>query len=143
MAIIVGESTWATVAEADEYLTLKIGTQEWFNLREAATKGLASKETYLATAFQEILSAEGFTVLDSDTSDNLKSAQIELAFYLLENYAAYTADKRDAAHGVTSKKVSKWSESYANGNYSALPPNVVRFLSLYSSGNTLLNLSVD
>lgn len=140
MALVVGQNSWATVLEADEYLSNRVKTGDWFSLPDAPTNpGDESKETYLITSFYTLIGWDTLNLTPDLTDENVKNAQIEFAFFLLNYYEDY--DKRMAiqAQGVTRFEFSKREEEYKAGGVT-LPPVVEGLLSEYSTGNTFFVL---
>lgn len=141
MAIIIGTNSWATVAEADAYLTNKVGTSSWFALAETPTSpGDPSKESYLIMSYEYLLSNCGYSIPADSTDENVKKAQIEFAYYLLNNQEAFDERSEIIASGVKEFKASKWSEKYAdNLNGEVMLPRVVQN---YLKGYYLLNVTM-
>jgi len=148
MALVVGENSWATVAEADAYLTDRVGTQEWFTLDEAsANPGDPSKETYLIMAFNYLLTKNGYCLDKTLTDENVKKAQIEFAFYFVDNFTTYEDDNNSLTRGAKSFNLSKWREqlnSEANwaGDY-PLPAFVSTYLTGYQCSNVTVPLDPE
>lgn len=111
MSIIVGQNSWVTVLEADAYLETKTGSQGWFLLNTSpATPGEPSKESYLITAFYWLLD-DSFGLSASLTSDLIKRAQFEAAYFLLNYSSEYEDREAKIAMGVNDFKNSKWEET--------------------------------
>lgn len=146
MAIIVGTNSWVTIAEADAYLTARLGSQDWFTLSDSpASPGEESKETFLVMAYNLLVNKPGYCLTPGMTDENVKNAQSEFAFYLSQDYASFIENADGAARGISSFKLSKWSESYFRnweGDY-ALPVFVNAFLDAYRLDNNLADISVD
>jgi len=148
MALVVGENSWATVAEADDYLTDRVGTQEWFNLDETpSAAGEPSKETYLIMAYNYLLTKNGYCLDSTLTDENVKKAQIEFAFYFVDNFTEFEDDSNSLTKGAGSFNLSKWreqlnSEANWNGDY-PLPAFVSVFLTEYQCTNVTVNLDAD
>lgn len=138
MSLIVGGNTWATVSETDDYLSLKVGSSPWYDLREASSKGQPSKEAYLHTAYLSILA--GYAVEEETSDSNVKKAQMELAFYFCENYARFLNDQYSSAKSLKSVTMSKWKEEYRDYSGDGFPLVVQSLLSGYSVGNIVMNV---
>lgn len=125
MALVVGTNSWVTVAEADAYLADKwnAGTT-WTGLTNP------QKESALITAFYWIRRRYPGIPLVGVT-DNVKNAQIELAWYIVNYYNAHV--KRDSLYrqGVRKFKISKWSEDLSE---SQLPEAVQDLLEDFLTG---------
>jgi len=146
MALIVGENTWATVAEADAYLADRVGTQNWFLLDESpAAPGEPSKESYLSMAFNYLINKGGYCLDKALTDDEVKYAQIEFAFYFVDNFTTFEDEANSQGKGTTSFQVSKWRESLGTNwvdDY-ALPFSVSTFLNKYICSNVTVHLTVE
>lgn len=122
MAITPGVDTWATVAEADAYLTNLVGASNWFALPISnTTPGTASKEAYLVSAFYWLSGVYGLAE-DAAAPDLLKRAQAIAAQWLIENQEDYKAHDAIIASGVTEFSWSQWTEKLAT---SVRPPRSV------------------
>ena len=140
MALVVGSNTWATVAEADAYLANRVTAGDWFLLDESpGNPGDESKESYLATAFYLLMGSTSVILSSSLTDSNVKSAQIEFAFYLLNNLISY--EERDAlqSQGVSKFSFSKRMEEFT-GKGVSLPSTIKGLLAAYTTGNTFFTL---
>ena len=102
--VVVGTNSWVTVAEADDYLEEKFSADAW------ATLSTTIKSQCLITAFWWIYNYPSFNIPKSSTSENVKNAQIELAWWTYQYYTSY--EKRGAliSSGVTDFTLSKWKE---------------------------------
>lgn len=110
MPLTPGTDTWATVAEADALLALRVGTQAWFALDEAPTApGDESKDTYLGTAYQWLKGMYGLAATAA-APDALKEAQILAANWLIGNKIEYEKRETLTASGVEDFSWSQWSE---------------------------------
>jgi hypothetical protein len=146
MALIIGENTWATLAEAASYLNTRLGSGSWFTLVDSPVNpGDESKETFMIMAFNLLVNKPGYA-LDKDlTDDNVKYAQIEFALYLSANFNQWSISADMATKGLTSFTLSKWSEQYFTNwvGDAPMPIFVTFFLADYRMDNTTVNLSVD
>ena len=140
MALVVGQNSWVSVAEADTYLTNKIGTGDWFDLSSTSTPGAESKESYLVSAFRWLISSPEFSIDPAATDDNVKNAQIEAAEFLLFNYK----DRRDRmgaiTSGVTDFDYSKRSETLDLAKM-VIPIHIRGLLSVYGQSSAFVLLS--
>lgn len=124
--IVINTNSWVTIVEADTYLDEKVGASAWAALTDE------QKSEYLITAFRWInrLPDYDFSVV----TNNMKYAQIELAWYIYGNYTTHTKHEALYASGVRNFRVSKFTESLAKPE---LPPVVKDLLDdydLYSGG---------
>lgn len=145
MAIIVGENTWVTILEADAYLTTRIGTAAWFALPDTAGAGLPSKELYLIMAFNMLVNHPSYCLDATLTTDDVKNAQTELAFYFVSSYDSFIQQSDIATRGVSSFGLSKWTESYFRsweGDF-PLPVMVSMYISSYKSDGLMVDLTVS
>ena len=146
MSIVIGVNSWATIAEADEYLTTKVGSGPWFGLIDSpASPGDPSKESYLIMAFETLVYKPGYNLAPDNTDDNLKKAQIELAYYFVGNYAQFVEQSDMANRGLSSFTLSKWSESFFNsweGDF-PLPYMVSKFIGSYRMDNTTVDVDPE
>jgi hypothetical protein len=143
MSIDIGVNSWATIAEADAYLTNKLDSQPWFALPDSAGAGEESKELYLIMAFYTLVDKQGYYLAPGNTDEDLKKAQTELAFYFIDNYASFVDQADTMNKGVSSFKASKWEEDYfaSNAGDFPLPYMVTKFISNYKLWGTTVNLS--
>ena len=102
--VIVGTNSWVTITEADDYLEEKFGADAWAGLSNNL------KAQCLITAFWWIYNYPFFNIPKSSTDENVKNAQIELAWWIYLYYKGF--EKRGAliAGGVTDFTLSKWKE---------------------------------
>lgn len=134
MALVIGTDSWATLVEADAYLTNKVGTSEWFSLTDTpATPGAESKESFMIMAYNQLLTKVGYDIPSDSTDENVKKGQIEFAYYLLTSGDEYNQRVDLQSQGVTEFKLSKWSEKYSEESIlnQPLPSIVANFLSDY------------
>ncbi len=139
MAIQVGTNSYVTIVEADTYLTDRLEAEEWFNLVDTGTPGQASKTTYLISAYNWLQSAPALSLPSSSNDDNLKQAQIEAAFYLLEHYTALNARRAIQAQGVESARLSKKWETYVDPTKSEIPAYITGGISQYDTANDVVD----
>ncbi len=104
MALVVGTNSWATVAEANTYFTTSYGRSDWAGFTDTV------KETLLITAFNWINQQSQFSIAASNTTDIVKQAQYEAAWYWYK-YHANTEDRRALFYqGVREFEISKFRE---------------------------------
>ena len=139
MALIVGQNSWATIAEADTYLTYRINAEAWFELSASADPGVVSKTSFLVTAFYWLLNAPQLSLSANLTDDLLINAQIEAAFFLLEHGGELNARRATMFTGVESFKLSKRSEKL-NINNLQIPSYIIGTLNAYMAENTTAEL---
>jgi hypothetical protein len=130
MGLILHDNSWVTIAEADTYLSDKFGASAWLLSTD--------KAALLITSFREIYFNPDFSIPKTSTNEAVKSAQIELAFWLL-NYDV-DRDKREALQimGVTSAKADDTQENY-NCKF-ILPPFVTNLLSGFLTGSCIARI---
>ena len=104
MALIVGDNSWETVAEADAYLINRIGASNWSLLDNL------TKEQYLITSFYWLLYDSSYNLDKTLTDDFIKHAQSESALFLLNYYNEYSKREALVASGVIEFTFSKWQE---------------------------------
>ena len=137
MSLVAGTNSWATVAEADTYLTDRMDAEGWFDIPETDEPGVRSKETLLISAFHWLMSALDLSA--SLTSDDVKNAQIEAAWWLNNHYSAL--DERRAAifTGVEDFEMSRRSEKLNIANLK-VPDFIIGFIPQYSTENLTAEL---
>jgi hypothetical protein len=105
MSLLVGVNSWVTTAEADAYLGDKWGVgAEWTGLTTT------EKEQALVTSYRWIQGLRQYNISPSSTNENVKNAQIELAYYIVENYTQHKKRTALYAQGVRDFSISKWKE---------------------------------
>lgn len=144
MALIVGQNSWCTVAEADSYLTNKIGAEEWFGLSNEGSPGQVSKTSLIISAFYWLSLAPGLELSSTLTDINVINAQVEAALFLMNHSTAI--DERGGAiySGVTEFKLSQKMERLNRDNL-VIPDYIMGMLRNYSivSGVALLEGEYD
>ena len=134
MGLTVGTNSWATIAEADTYLTNRIGAEDWFDLSDTGDPGAVSKETLLITAFYRL--SASYNIEASETDTNLKNAQIEAAFFLMDNFVEFDERDKTLAAGVQKFRQSQWSEDYRDGFTEVMFPGfILNFIKDYTGGS--------
>jgi len=140
MALVVGTNSWATVAEADSYLEDKINTEQWFALNDESTpSGSVSKSTLLTSAFWWLMGAPQLSLSASLSSDDVKHAQIEAAFFLFEHYDALNERRAAIFTGVENFDLSRRSERFKIDQLK-IPDHIMGILSSYGVENTTAQL---
>lgn len=139
MSIIVGENSWVTIAEADDYFATRIGTTSWFSLSDTpSTPGADSKESFLVTAFYWLVD-DVYGLTPSSSSAVIKRVQLESALFLLKYSLDFYDRQAKVAGGVTSFMLSRWTENLSS---ISKPQNILDILynAGYSSSNTFVQL---
>ena len=85
MSLIVGTNSWCSIGEADSYLTNKRNAYEWFNLGDTDDPGVICKTSLLVSAYRRLINSAEFNIASSSTDDNVKNAQIEMAWFLYKH----------------------------------------------------------
>lgn len=139
MALVVGQNSWATRAEANSYLEDKINTIPWFSLPDDGIQGGVTKDNLLVSAFYWLRNAPGLSLPDISTDENVKNAQIEGAWYLY-NYDEDSSDREAAIYsGLSSFTLSKRSENLDINNIQ-IPQFIIGILRDYAEQNTTVDL---
>ena len=104
MALIltIGSNTFVTLTEANNYLEGKIGADNWATLTDT------QKKQCLISAYRWLVR---LGVPSTSTSTIIKNTQIELAWWLYNNYEEYEDRESLYASGVRSFRLGEWSES--------------------------------
>lgn len=134
MALIVGQNSWVTVIEADAYLTDRINAENWFILAAIAAAGVVSKSSLLISAYFWLLNAPQLELSSDLTDDNIKNAQIEAAFFLLEHYTALNARRAAMSTGVEEFRLSQKREKL-NIAKLQIPDHIIGALRAYMTEN--------
>lgn len=121
--IIVTTNSWVTLIEADDYLDEKSSATAWASL------GDDDKSRHLISAYRWINRIPDYDI--SVVTDNLKFAQIELAWYLYVNGDTHQKHEALQAQGVKSFDISKFSEDLSGTT--GLPPIVQDLLDEYNT----------
>lgn len=140
MAFVVGVDSWVTVIEADAYLTYRMGTEEWFALTGEAVPGSYSKEALLGTACRELLNCPSISVTLTNTNDNVKNAQIEMALFLTEHFDELNDRRAAIATGLDSFYLGKRREDLRNF-FVGVPEYILSMLGDYSNANLFVEIS--
>jgi hypothetical protein len=111
MGLVVGTNSWVSVAEADIYFADRWNTSSWAGLSNT------QKEQLLITAYRWIQGSNLFSIAPSSTSEAVKQAQMELAWYIY-NYMNETEKRRALyAQGVREFQLSKWEETLEESGF--------------------------
>ncbi len=133
MALVVGQNSWASVSEADTYLTDRIYAETWFDLDSSGEPGVVTKESLLVSSFNWLLGNSSFSLSSALTDDNVKKAQIEGGLFLLNHYVELDERRAAKASGVTEFKISQKMEKL-EGDIT-VPSIISDLLSSYKQGN--------
>jgi hypothetical protein len=141
MSLIVGQNSWCTINEADIYLTDKQSSYEWFNLEDTDDPGKMCKTSLLVSAFRKLKNSAEFNLSSSLTDDNVKSAQIEMAWFLYKHGKEIEERQGAIASGLISFGMSKRRETL-DKNCKGIPGYIADFLLDYAVGfNTTVELN--
>ena len=134
--VVVGVNSWATVAQADLYFESRYNSDAW------AALTLNQKSQLLITAFRWIRQQSAFSVPAEDTSEVVRQAQCEAAWFVLNWFEEYEKRRALTASGVKSYKAMDVSETF---EAVAFPPFLGDILSDYNIeiGGTLVRVSRD
>lgn len=137
MSLVVGENSWCTIAEADEILKYKLGSEEWYELSdETSTPGEESKELFLRNSYDLLLNKVGYAMSPTITDAKVKKAQALFAFIIFDGSFLDESQLNLLSAGVSGMTLSKWRVSYFeswSGDF-PLPYAVANLLSDYVSG---------
>ena len=136
MALGVGQNSWTTIQEANDYLTDRIGAEAWFELSDSEDPGVSSKTSFLVSAYQWLIGSPQLDLSAGLADANIKKAQIEAALFLLDHYSALNERRAALATGVTEFKLSRKSEKLDINNLT-IPVHIMGFLGTYSSQNAV------
>lgn len=141
MALVVGQNSWVTIAEADTYFTSRLDSEDWFLLSDIGSAGELSKTTLLASSYYWLIKHPSLELSSSLTDDDVKNAQIEFAAYLQEHYDEWQSRGALISSGVESFRLSKWQETLRDGagGY-AVPALVLGMLRSYNVSNSVVTL---
>ncbi len=140
MAIVVGTDSWTTVVEADAYLSNRINAEGWFALPDPpANSGEVSKESLLISAFHWLMSAPQLSLPSSLSSDDIKNAQIEAAWFLYEHYSALNERRAAIFTGVEEFGLSRRKEKLNIANL-RIPDFIIGSLGAYNTENVTATL---
>lgn len=127
MALTIGDNSWTTIKEADDYFSGRLGSLEHWT----AELSTAIKEAALITAYHQLNDC-GFFSFPSDTTDKMKNGQCEQALFLLMYIEDIDRRKGLQVQGVTAAGIVK--EKYGKGlNKVPICINAKNFLVDYSA----------
>lgn len=124
----VGVNSWATLAEANEYFSMRFGAVDaWGSFTDN------EKEILLITSYKDLNGIGGLSLPASTTNQKILQAQYEFAWYLYRE--SENMEKREGlrTQGVSEFEVLDFSESFDNP-WLALPPKVQNLLEDYYTG---------
>ena len=133
MALVVGQNSWASVTEADTYLTDRIHATGWFDLDSSGDPGVVTKESLLVSSFYWLLNNSAFNLSSTLTDTNVKNAQIEGSLFLQEHYKELDGRRAAIATGVKEFELSKRQEILRDEI--RIPDHISDLLKDYLSGN--------
>jgi hypothetical protein len=134
MSLTVGQNSWVTIAEADTYLTERIGAESWFDKADTDDPGLTTKSSLLVTAFQWLMASPQLELSAGLTDSLVKNAQIESALFLMEHYNALNERRAAMSTGVTEFQLSKKMERLDISKLT-IPPHIIGLLGAYCIEN--------
>ena len=124
MALTVGTTTWATLAEAETYMALRFGAAlVWDGQTDTV------KEQALATAFRQLIASPDLSILATTTpTAAIKEAQCEQTIFLLREDGG--ADVRAGLHAQGVSAAGVLRESYRDGFSQRIPiaPHALQLL---------------
>lgn len=132
MGLVVGSNSWVTIAEADSYIADKINSGLWLT---------TDKAKYLISAFYAIYTSPDLNIAKESTNEKVKIAQIELAFWFIDNYNAWMKRQAIQGMGVTQFTADGIHESY--NNKGSLPLFILDMLTDFKTGSTIATFERD
>lgn len=141
MGLVVGTNSYASLAEADAYLTDRIGATGWFALSDTpSAPGEDSKESMLVSAYYWLTGSSMLDLPATSSSPAIKNAQIEAALYLSEFYLGMKNRRAKIAQGVESFRLGDRQESLSSSP-SEIPDHILGLISEFSLlGGGVFNL---
>ena len=135
MAITVGTNSWVTEAEANTYFDDRIFASDYW------TDAASDNSPALVTAYKWLNS--GPYSFPATAVQNMKDAQCEMAFFLLQHQPDLDLRMGLQAQGVIAAGVVK--ERYKNDNYVELPvpPIVQKLLEGYSTDKPVYLVDIE
>ena len=140
MAIVIGSNSWISIADADDYLTYRVGAEDWFSLTDVGNPGAESKTTFLVTAFYWLFGSSLLNISKSATDDNVKNAQCEAALYLMSNYTEYFQRRGVLATGLKTIALDMRQEAFDAAQLS-IPSYILSMLAEYNISNNFPTLT--
>lgn len=117
------------IDEADDLMATRLENTAWF----ASGMTTARKTAALVTAQKRIVYSGLFTLgFDTPSSDALKDAQVEMAYYLVLHQAAEDRRQGLQAQGVTEAGIVQEKYNPAARGSVAIPPAVLGMLAAYT-----------
>jgi hypothetical protein len=105
LTLTVGVNSWVTLAEANEYFEGRYrASSAWASLSDATKKQL------LISAYNWIQQQASFSISASETSEIVKQAQYETAWYLYEFGEEDEKRRALSGQGVTEFELNNWRE---------------------------------
>lgn len=142
MAVTVGINSWVTPAQVDAHFASRLGSSPWYDLPDAASEGADTKEAFIVTAFYWLLFDAEYNLSADADNENIRHAQFEAIYFLLNYREEYEAREAARAGGVTSMSASKWSESLDAVRKPASVRGALARAGVASSGGMLVDLEV-
>ena len=123
---IPGTNSWVTITEANEYFEDKYNASAiWMALTNT------QKGQLLITAFRWLMQQADYSLSKTDTSENIKAAQCEAAWFIYNFNDEMEKRRALYAQGVRNFRISEFSESLEEQQ---LPVNIAGLLEDYLSG---------
>jgi hypothetical protein len=136
VTLTVGVNSWVTVAEADQYFEERWNAAAWAGL------SLTAKQQLLITAYRWIFYSPLFNIPASSTSETVKTAQMELAWYIYNYFQEHEDRQAIYSQGVRDFKLSRWEEELDKGGM----PDIIKeilFDELINEGGVFPRVSRD
>src|SRR6185503_7566388 len=122
--LTVGTNSWVTVAEADAYMSLRVGAK-------AHWTDEVNKAACLVTGYKQIKRNPRFSLPDP-ADDNVKDAQMEQALFLAVHAADIISRKGLQAQGVNAAGIVKATYDMAFAKEMPFAPEVLTLLEDYA-----------
>ena len=123
LAVTVGTNSWCTLAEADEYNLYIYGRTTWETLSKD------DRIRLLVTSYRWIKNDARFSIAASSTSQSVKDAQVELAWYVYTYGDSHNDNDAVQAQNVIDFKVSQFEQEYRENGTIKFPKIVEDLLS--------------
>lgn len=124
MGLVKYQNSWVTIIEAENYLADKVDAIIW-------TTNPSLNSNYLIEAFWLIYSSKMFSIAKTNTSEKVKNAQCEMAFWLKENWKDYNKRKALQDMGVKEFNIDTFRENYKDNSFGIFPNIVTGLLTDY------------
>lgn len=108
ITITVGTNSWITQDEADSYFDEKWGASAWASLSDN------EKAQLIITAYRWINQQSNLSIPAASSSQIVKNAQMEAAWFICCYWTEYEKRRALNASGVSTFRVSSFSESLNN-----------------------------